>query len=188
MGKIIVSQFLSLDGVMEAPETWHFPYISDDMAAFTANDINASTATLYGRKTYEIFSGYWQTQKNNEFGFADHLNKMPKYVVSNTLQNTDWNNTTILRDLDAVKAMKDTVDGNIGITGSRKLIQSLMKANLVDRFQLLVHPIVLGKGRRLFTEEINTISLSLLDSKTFQSGVIALTYALADTLTQAEDQ
>ena len=176
MGKIVVSEFLSVDGVMETPEDWHFPYASEDVQAYVTDDINRCDATLYGRVTYDIFSQYWPNQQNNEFGFADHLNRVPKYVVSTTLESADWQNTTILRDIDAVKAMKESVDGIISITGSRTLIHALMKANLVDRLQLLVDPIVLGEGQRLFEDGMAQFNLKFVELKQFQSGAILLTY------------
>lgn len=178
MGNIVVSQFISLDGVIEAPETWHFPYLSDDMQATINELIHTTDFNLYGRKTYEGFAEFWPTQTNNEFGIADKLNSTPKYVVSSTLTKADWQNTTILRTMADVAKVKQEIDGTIGITGSAVLVQSLMQAGLVDEYHMMVHPIVVGSGQRLFTEETKA-NLQLIASKTFSAGVILLTYRTA---------
>ncbi len=178
MGNIVVSEFISLDGVIEAPETWHFPYLSDDMQATINELIHTTDVNLYGRKTYEDFAAFWPTQTNNEFGIADKLNSTPKYVVSSTLDKANWQNTTILRTMTDVARVKQEIDGTIGITGSAALVQSLMQAGLVDEYQLMIHPIVVGSGQRLFTEEASA-NLQLVASKTFSAGVILLTYRTA---------
>src|SRR5260221_8829524 len=132
MRKIIVAEFLTLDGVMEAPETWQFPFLSDDISEYIKTGILALDAQLLGRVTYEIFASYWPLQTHNEFGIADKLNSAPKYVVSSTLQKADWNPSTIIKGnvLEAVKALKQQGSGNIGVTGSALLVQSLMEAGL----------------------------------------------------------
>jgi dihydrofolate reductase len=175
--KIIVSEFLSLAGVMEAPEEWQFPYLSEDMAEFIKADILALDAQLLGRVTYDIFAASWPAQTNNEFGIADKLNSMPKYVVSSTLKKGDWNPTTVISGnvVEAITRLKQQPGGSIGITGSATLVQSLMEADLIDEYQLQIYPIVLGKGRRLFKDGIAN-KLKLVESKTFNSGAIALTY------------
>ncbi len=178
MSKIIVSEFLTLDGVMEAPEDWQFPYLSDDMSAFIQEQILALDAQLLGRVTYDIFAAYWPLQTNNEFGIADKLNRMPKYVVSSTLKKAEWNPSTIISGnvAEAVAKLKQESVGNLGITGSATLVQSLMEADLIDEYQLQVYPIVLGKGRRLFRDGMDKLPLKLVESKTFSSGVVALSY------------
>ena len=177
MRKIIVSEFLTLDGVMEAPEEWQFPYLSDDVAEFIKVQILALDAQLLGRVTYDIFAASWPSQTNNEFGIADKLNSMPKYVVSSTLKKADWNPTTVINGnvVEAISKLKQQPGGSIGITGSATLVQSLMKADLIDEYQLQVYPIVLGKGRRLFKDGIDK-KLKLVESKTFSSGVVILIY------------
>ncbi|MBZ0301619.1 MAG: dihydrofolate reductase family protein [Anaerolineae bacterium] len=178
MGKIIVSEFMSLDGVIEAPETWHFPYLSDEMGAYSAAQINGSDAFLMGRVTYDNFAGFWPTQTHNEFGFADKLNNAPKFVVSTTLLKADWNHTTLINRnvVESITRLKQQVSGNIGITGSATLIQTLMQADLVDQYQLLIHPIVVGKGKRLFQEGIATLPLKLVETRTFPNGVVLLVH------------
>jgi dihydrofolate reductase len=178
MRKIIVSEFVTLDGVMEAPETWQFPYYSDDMGEVIKAQILASDAMLLGRVTYEVFAAYWPSQTNNEFGIADKLNSSPKFVVSSTLQKAEWNNSTLIKGnvAEEISKLKQQPDGNIRITGSATLVQSLMQADLIDEYQLMVHPVVLGSGKRLFRDGSDTLKLKLLDTKTFSKGVVLLCY------------
>ncbi len=178
MGRIVVSEFLSLDGVMEAPQNWHFPFISPDMAAATTAQILEADALLLGRATYEEFAGQWPSKHNNEYGIANKLNAMPKFVVSNSLETVSWNNTAVIRGqvLEAVAELKRTVNGTISVTGSATLIEALKHAGLIDEYQLMVHPIIVGHGKRLFADVAGTAQLKLTDSRTFQSGVIELTY------------
>ncbi len=178
MRKVIVSEFLSLDGIMEASEQWQPPYVSDDVAEFIQAQILGLDAQLLGRVTYDMFAAYWPLQTHNEFGIADKLNTMPKFVVSSTLAKAEWNNSTILRGnvAEAVARLKQQPGGSIGIIGSATLVQSLMKEDLIDEYQLQVYPIVLGSGRRLFKDGMNTTALKLVESKTFSSGVVLLRY------------
>lgn len=178
MGKIIVAEFLTMDGVMEAPEQWQFPFQSPDAQEFVTHQIQELDGQLLGRNTYEIFANFWPTQTNNEFGIADKLNSMPKYVVSTTLQEANWHNTTIISEnvVGSLMALKQQYDGNIGIPGSRTLVQSLMQTDVIDEYQLLVYPIVLGSGSRLFDDGMTNQPMKLVDAKTFDSGAVALTY------------
>ena len=182
MAKIIVSEFISLDGVIEAPETWHFPYLSDDMQKVINEQIFATDASLYGRVTYEAFASFWPNATNEETGgLADKLNNTPKYVVSTTLEKADWNNSTLIKNnvVEELTRVKQQVSGNISIIGSATLIQSLMGTNIIDEYQLMVHPIVVSNGKKLFRDGLNTLPLKLADTKTFSSGVILLTYQAA---------
>ena len=188
MGRIIVSEFLSLDGVMEAPEHWHFPYISPDMAAATTAHILDSNALLLGRVTFEAFAAHWPACTNNEHGIADKLNAMPKFVVTNSLEVVKWNNSTILRG-DAVKAvrrLKMQFEGILSIPGSATLVEALQNADLVDEYQLMIHPVVLGTGRRLFSQAAEVSRLHLDTTTTFASGVVALTYRRDATASEFE--
>src|SRR5258706_11718860 len=137
MTQIKVSEFLTVDGVMEAPETWQSNYIADDVAADIQADIHAADAFLYGRVTYEIFAGYWPMQTHNEFGIADKLNNTPKYIVSSTLKKADWNNSRLIKGnaVDEIARLKQQSSGIISITGSATLIQTLMQANLIDEYR-----------------------------------------------------
>ncbi|MCC6614992.1 MAG: dihydrofolate reductase [Anaerolineae bacterium] len=178
MSKLIVSEFISLDGVIEAPETWHFPYISDDMAAHIGAAIDATDIMLYGRVTYEAFASFWTTDEAKGEGIAEKLNTAPKYVVSTTLASADWQNSTLIKTdvYDAIARLKRETQGNIGLTGSATLVRSLAQAGLVDEFQLLVHPIVVGKGKRLFENMTASVPLKLAGTQTFESGVVLMTY------------
>jgi dihydrofolate reductase len=178
MRKIIVSEFLSLDGVMEAPETWHFPYITEDFDEYNKNSLLESDAFLYGRVTYDAFASFWPSMTNNEYGISDKLNNAPKYVVSKTLKEATWNNSTILNGnlVEDISAIKQQGNGKIGVTGSGKLIQSLMQANLIDQLDLLIHPIVVGNGQHLFPDGFGNNPLKLVDSRSFNSGVMLLSY------------
>ncbi len=177
MRKLIVNEMLTLDGVMEGPEKWSGPYQSDEMAEANTAGMGASDALLVGRVTYEGLAAYWPHQTDDQTGITDYLNKTPKYVVSSSLKKADWVNTTILGGdaVEEITKLKQQPGESITVTGSAKLVQSLMQAGLIDEYSLLVFPIVLGKGKRLFRDGIDS-SLKLVKSKAFSSGVIALTY------------
>lgn len=179
MGKIIVSEYVSADGVMEAPDTWQFPFQTEEMGAITERQIGDTDAFLLGRVTYAIFAGFWPTQTHNEFGVADKLNSAPKYVVSTTLQKADWHNSTQIKSnvIEEIRKLKQH-GGTIGITGSAVLVHSLLDAGLIDEIQVLVHPIVLGKGIRLFADGGQPLSLQLVDSKILPKGVVFLSYQI----------
>ena len=178
MRKLIVAEFYSLDGVVEAPENWTFPYRSEDMAEYTKGQILGPDTMIYGRKTYETFAGFWPTQTENQFGFSDKLNSVQKYVVSSTMKHADWNNTSVINGnvIGAVTKLKQQPGGDIGTTGSVMLVQALLAAGLVDELQLTLHPIVVGHGKRLFNDGAEMNGLKFVASKTFSSGVVALTY------------
>jgi dihydrofolate reductase len=184
MGKVVVSEFVSLDGVIEDPGGaekfehggWTIPYWSADIGAFKFDELMTSDALLLGRVTYEGFAAAWPGQAD-EAGFADRMNNLPKYVVSTTLDKADWNNSTIISGnvAEEVASLKEQPGQDILINGSGKLIQSLMPDNLIDEYRLLVYPIVLGSGKRLFQGGIDT-TLKLVESRAFDSGVILLRY------------
>jgi len=177
MRKIIVYEYITLDGVIEAPEKWQFPYYSDDVAEVIKAQILDSDELLLGRGTYEIFVAYWPTQTNNEFGVADKLNNAHKFVVSSTLKKAEWNNSTLIKTnvAEEIASQKQQSGGNIGIIGSAALVQSLMQTDLIDEYRLLVHPVTVGSGKRLFPDGI-TLPLKLVETKTFDSGVVLLRY------------
>lgn len=180
MRKIVVSEFISLDGVVEAPETWHFPFVDDEAQALTNARIAANESLLFGRVTYDIFSSYWPNAPvtDADDDIAKNLNSKPKFVVSNTLKKADWQNTTIISGnvIDEIAKVKQAGTGIMSTTGSVTLIQTLLAAGLVDELQLMLHPIIVGHGKRLFKEGLDTIPLKLVDSKTFKLGVVALTF------------
>jgi dihydrofolate reductase len=187
MGKVVVTEFISLDGVIEDPGGsedfehggWTFEFDrGEEGDKFKLDELTQAGAQLLGRVTYEGFAEAWPSMKD-EIGFAEKMNSMPKYVVSTTLEDADWNNSTILRSADEVPKLKDEVDGDILIAGSATLVQSLIKADLVDEYRLMVFPTVLGSGKRLFGEGFDRTDVKLTDSKALDSGILILTYERA---------
>ncbi len=177
MRNVVLSEYLSLDGVMENP-AWTVPYWSDAIAKYKYDELFASDALLMGRVTYEGFAAAWPSM-NDEQGFADRMNGLPKYVATTTLTNFTWNNARAL-DGDvaaAVRALKEQDGQNILIYGSAALAQTLRQHGLIDEYRLMIHPVVLGGGKRLFQEGSDTSALRLTDTQTFDSGVVVLTYA-----------
>ncbi|HET8908317.1 MAG TPA: dihydrofolate reductase family protein [Ktedonobacterales bacterium] len=176
MRKIIVTEFLTLDGVMEAPNEWSFPYWNDEIGTFKLDELFASDALLLGRVTYDGFAAAWPSQ-SDEAGFADRMNGVAKYVVSTTLKDATWNNSTIIAEnvAEEVGKLKQQPGQDILIAGSANLIGTLMRDNLIDEFQMLVYPVVLGKGKRLFPDGIDA-TLKLIESKPYDSGVVLLRY------------
>jgi dihydrofolate reductase len=175
MRKIVVTTFISLDGVMEDPK-WTFPYWGDDIAKYKFDELFASDAMLLGRVTYEGFAQAWP-ERTDEQGYADRFNGMPKYVVSTTLQKADWNNSHILSAnvADEVLKLKQLDGQDITVHGSCTLVQWLLEQGLVDELKLLVYPIAVGQGKRLFKDG-NQVKLKLVETKPFASGAIALIY------------
>jgi dihydrofolate reductase len=177
MRKIVSGLFISLDGVVEAPDQWHFPYFNEEMGKAVQSMMVSSEAMLLGRQTYEEFAAYWPTSTDD---FAGHMNGTPKYVVSNTLTSADWQNSTLISG-DVIKELarlKEQPGGNLATTGSGTLVRSLLREGLLDELHLLVHPIVVGNGRRLF-DDGPQVPLRLTDSQTFSTGVLHLTYERA---------
>jgi dihydrofolate reductase len=181
MRKIVAGLFISLDGVVEAPEQWHFPYFNDEMGEAVGSQMAAADTMLLGRKTYEEFASYW-ADKGSDVEFADVMNSTPKLVASTTLEAVDWRNSTLLgKDVaQELGRLKQEPGKNISITGSPTLVRSLLRDGLIDELRLLVHPIVVGSGKRLFVDQEERVPLKLVDSKTFSTGVLYLTYVPAD--------
>ncbi len=174
MRKVVVTEFISLDGVMEQP-AWTFPYWNDEIAKFKGEESSASDALLLGRVTYEGFAAAWPESQDEG---ADYFNSVRKYVVSRTLEEPlEWNNSTLIKDdiAQEITTLKQQDGKDIAVHGSATLVQTLMRHELVDRYRLLVYPVVVGKGKRLFEEGIPT-TLKLLGSQSFSSGVVALVY------------
>jgi dihydrofolate reductase len=185
MGKIVITEFVSLDGVMEDPGGaegykhggWTFEFDSGDEGnQFKLDETLEAEALLLGRVTYEGFAAAWPSMED-PVGFADKMNSMPKYVVSSTLENPEWNNTTVLEGdaAEAVAKLKQEVDGVILVGGSAQLAQTLIENDLVDEIRLMVFPVVLGTGKRLFGETSDKRTMRLADSKTVGDGIAILT-------------
>jgi dihydrofolate reductase len=188
MRKLIVTEFVSLDGVMEAPggeagyrhSGWVAPFFTDELGAYKYEEQAAAEILLLGRKTYESFYGAWPLRDGP---MADKINTMTKYVVSSTLGSSDWQNTTVIAaDVErAVGELKAADGAPILIAGSRALAQSLLAAGLVDEINLQVFPLLLGSGARIYPETTDKHPLRLVSSQTLEKGVILQTYAvLAD--------
>jgi dihydrofolate reductase len=178
MRKLIASFFISLDGVVEAPDKWHFPYFNDEMGAAVGEAIAASDSLLMGRRNYEEWAAFWPQQDPASDPFVSIMNDTPKFVASTTLEKVEWQNSTLLEgDLaEAVNELKARPGKNIGMSGSATLVRSLLERGLLDELRLLVHPLVVGQGAKLFPDGSPPVSLELVDSRTFSTGVLDLTY------------
>lgn len=175
MRKIIVTEFLSLDGVMENP-MWTFKYWNDEIARFKGEETTANDVLLIGRVTYEGFAAAWP-QRTDEASGGRYFNSVRKYVVSNTLDKAEWNNSHIIRGdiLQEISKLKQQDGENLVVHGSCTLVQWLMQHDLVDCYRLLVYPLVLGQGKRLFQEGVPA-TLQLVETRPFSSGVVGLIY------------
>jgi dihydrofolate reductase len=189
MGKLVVTEFVSLDGVFEDPGGaeqyehggWTFEYDrGEDGNAFKLDELMEAKVQLFGRVTYEGFAAAWPSR---EGPFADKLNSDPKVVVSTTLEDPQWQNTTVISDdvVERISQLRDETDGNVLVAGSGTLVQTLLAADLVDELRLMVFPTILGRGRRLFPEGIDRRKLTLAESRTVGSdGVQVQVYRRAD--------
>jgi dihydrofolate reductase len=184
MRKVVAWELVSLDGVMESPERWSFQFHNDEMAEANASGMAAADAMLFGRVTYQEFAAFWPYQNSAEQPFTDYLNNTFKYVVSTTLEEPlEWQNSTLIKDdvTEVVAGLKQQPGKDIGIVGSGTLVRSLLRDGLLDELGLMIHPIVLGSGKRLFEEGGDQRALDLVDSKTFCTGVVNLTYRPAQS-------
>jgi dihydrofolate reductase len=183
MRKLIVSEFVTLDGVMEAPggeeghphTGWVFDFMGPEQMKYKLDEVLEAEAQLIGRVTYESFADAWPAREGE---FADKMNAMPKYVVSTTLTEPEWNNTTVIAGdvVEEVTKLKEGEGGPILVAGSRTLVHSLMPHGLIDEYRLMIFPVVLGSGARLFPETPDKTVLTLADTQTFPSGVVVHTY------------
>ena len=180
MGKIVSKFFMSLDGVVEAPDQWHFDYFNDEMGASIQDGQDRCDAYLMGRVLYEQWADHWPAQADEE-GFGPFINTVEKYVVSNTLTEATWNPTTILSGDDVaaqVRAVKERTERDIGMFGSQHTARWLLNNGLLDELHLLVHPVFVGTGDTLFHTGDPKVPLRLLHSQTFATGVLDLRYAV----------
>jgi len=189
MGRIVVTEFVSLDGVIEAPGGgedfehggWTFEIErGEEGDRFKLEELQDAEAQLLGRVTYEGFAAAWPSMED-EAGFAEKMNSMPKYVFSSTLERAEWNNTTVLAGnfAEEIRALRDRVDGNILVAGSAQLVQGLLANDLLDELRLMVFPILLGSGKRLFGSHADKLRLALAESKTVGDGIAVLRYERA---------
>ena len=179
MGKIVSNFFISLDGVVEAPHEWHFPYFNDEMGAVVGKGMESAEAFLMGRIGYSEWADYWP-QQGPEVPFSEFINGIKKYVVSNTLTEATWNNTTLVTGDVAgqLRQIKESTSGDISMSGSATTVRWLLAEGLLDELHLLIHPIAVGKGQRLF-EDTPTHTLRLVSQETFSTGVLHVVYAPA---------
>ena len=186
MRDLIVTENITLDGVIDANDGWFAPAGDDgeaadlsDVAAALRDQSAASDAVLFGRVTFEEMRGYWPQQTDDTTGVTDYLNRVSKYVVSGTLGDPAWEATTVLPAdgfEDAIRALKAEPGRDIVTTGSITLVHALIGAGLVDEFRLFVYPVVLGRGRRLFPDGTSVPALRLVETRPFRSGVVLLRY------------
>ncbi len=176
--KVVAVELVSVDGVIEAPEEWAFSYSNDEMEEANTSGMAASDALLLGRVTYEALATFWPHQPGGT-PMVDYINSVPKFVVSETLEEPlEWNNSTLIEGnvAEEITQLKRQPGKDITVLGSGVLVRSLLRDGLLDELKLIVHPIVLGGGKRLFEEGGDQKALELVDSKTFGTGVLYLTY------------
>lgn len=181
MRDLIITENITVDGVIDAAEGWFGPAGDEDQSdliAALAAQREAADAFLVGRVTFEQMRGYWPLQTDDATGVSDYLDRVSKYVVSTTLTDPDWDGTTVLSGPlhDEVQALKNAPGADIVVTGSLTLVPFLIESGLVDEYRLFVHPVVLGRGRRLFEQATGMPRLALLETQAFRSGIVLLRY------------
>jgi len=176
MRKVIVSLFLTLDGVVEAPHQWSFQFGSEEQQKYKFDELFASSALLLGRVTYQGFAAAWPNMAGTG-AYGERMNSLPKYVASTTLQEVEWNASLIKGNIaEEVRKLKQEAGQDLLIFGSVELIHTLMQEDLIDEYRLMVFPIVVGSGKRLFKDGSEKKVLKLVETQTFSSGVVVLTY------------
>jgi class 3 adenylate cyclase/dihydrofolate reductase len=186
--KLVVTSFVTVDGIVEAPgfdehrsgrNAWALRVQTDEDQAYNKELALSADAFLLGRRTWQIWAAFWPTMSGGDPELTEFMNSVPKYVVSNTLKRADWNNSTIISgDVAAeVAKLKAQPGGELLVYGSPDLVDELLRHDLVDEYRLMVYPVILGSGKRLFRDRIDTHHLRLIGSRTFSSGVVLLTYA-----------
>jgi dihydrofolate reductase len=176
MRRVVMAEYVSLDGVMEDP-SWTAPFFNDEMGKYQRDQLFRSDALLLGRVTYEGFAASWPSMEEAEGDFAVRMNTLPKHVASTTKQALEWNASVIEGDVPAaVTELKQQPGQDILIYGSGELVRTLTQHNLIDEYRLMVHPVVVGRGKRLFDGVADAPTLKLTDTVTFSSGVVSLVY------------
>jgi dihydrofolate reductase len=178
MGKITAWELISLDGVMETPEEWAADFHDDEVAEATTLEMTDSGAVLLGRITYEELASHWPNQPEGD-PMADYINNVSKFVVSTTLEEPlEWNNSTLINGQieEEISGLKQRSGQDFTVLGSGGLVRSLLGDGLLDELIILVHPLILGTGKRLFGDGSGQVELDLVDSRTFSTGVVSLTY------------
>jgi dihydrofolate reductase len=191
VAKLIVSEFVSLNGVMEAPggepthphSGWTFESIyGEDHYAYKDEELSEAEVLLLGRKTYEGFAAAWPERLGTGDPFAEKINTMPKYVVSSTLTDPEWENTTVLSGdpVEEVRKLKESDPGTITVQGSATLVHALAEADLVDEYRVMIHPVLVAGGLRMFPDPDDMKKLKLTDTRTYESGIVVLVYEPRD--------
>lgn len=177
MRKILVSEGMTVDGIFDAETMgqWSAPFHSEERDEFIRGNILASDALLLGRTTYDLQAWYWPNQKGDKYGIANHKNSMPKYVVTSKPLQAQWNNSTVI-NVEEIAELKQQPGQNILIEGSATLVEALAQAGLIDEYKFLVHPAIMGSGKRFFKEGIGLTELKLVESRSLSMGVVALSY------------
>jgi dihydrofolate reductase len=183
MRRIVVSEGMTVDGIFDAETMgqWAAPFYSEERDEFVRESILASDVLLIGRTTYDLQAWYWHNQKADKYGIANHKNSMPKYVVTSTPLQAQWNNSTIIQKdiVGEVARLKQQPGQDILIEGSAMLVEALAQAGLIDEYKLLVHPTIVGSGKRFFKDGMGLTRLELVESRPLSLGVVALSYAPA---------
>ncbi len=181
MRKVALQMYLSLDGVMEAPEKWTFQYWDDEHEKYAYDRLLASDALLLGRSTYETFAASWPQRSGDDF--TDRMNSYPKYVISETLEHPEWHNSHVVKGnvVAEVSRLKQQPGKDIMVYGSGQLVNTLLQNGLIDDCRIWMFPIILGRGKRLFREDNENRKLELVNTKTFGSGVVVLCYQPPET-------
>jgi dihydrofolate reductase len=183
MRKIIVSEGVSVDGIFDAETMgkWAAPYYSEERDEIVRGLILASDTLLLGRTTYDLQTWYWPNQKQDKYGIANHKNSMPKYVVTSKPLQAQWNNSTLIQNnvVEEIAKLKGQPGQDILIEGSATLVESLAQSGLIDEYKFLVHPSIVGSGKRFFRERMGLTKLKLVESKPISLGVVLLSYAPA---------
>ncbi|WP_306060736.1 dihydrofolate reductase family protein [Natronococcus wangiae] len=183
MGKVTAWELISLDGVMEKPEEWAYVFHNDEIAEASASEMTDSGALLLGRITYEELSSHWPNQLESD-PMANYINNISKFVVSTILEEPlEWNNSTLIDEniTKEITELKQESDLDLTIIGSGALVRSLLHDGVLDELMVLVHPLLLGSGKHLFGDRSDHLDLDLVDSRTFSTGVVSLTYRPAGT-------
>jgi dihydrofolate reductase len=178
--RLVATEYVSLDGVFEEPGRWSGPWFNEEAGQFKFDELRASDALLMGRRTYQGFAAAWPTMEGTgEFG--EKMNSMPKYVVSSTLERVDWTGSKLIKGnvVDEVAKLKEQPGGDLLLSGSAMLFNDMMRENLIDLYRLMVHPVVLGKGLKLFTEDTTKRALEPTDVKRFATGIVVLEFTPA---------
>jgi dihydrofolate reductase len=189
MATLTVTENITLDGVIEQVDDWFSPSDAEgdvdnsDIVETIQQQMSGQTALLLGRRTFEAFRGYWPLQTDDRTGITGHLNRVSKYVLSHTIDEPQWENTTVLRGklAEEVGRLKQQLNGEIGVTGSITLVHGLIAAGLVDEYRLFLYPVVVGRGRRMFENATGVPHFELVAAKPYRSGIVLLTYRPTDT-------